>query len=62
MTWPDTGSKLLKAYDTYVDQGRLAKLVSRFEVDVKVKFNVYQTEEKEVFYRNPAFISAFDAT
>ena len=62
MTWSDTGSRLIVEYDKNIDQGSFGKMITRVEVDVKVKFNGYTPQEKEVFYQNPAFISAFDAT
>ncbi len=62
ITWSDTESKLIKTLDKQVDQGFIGKTISRVEVDVKIKFNGYEPGEKEVFYRNPAFISAFDTT
>ena len=62
MTWSDTESKLLTTLDANVNQGTIGKMIGRVEVDVRVKFNAYEPGEKEVFYRNPAFISAFDST
>jgi hypothetical protein len=62
MTWSDTGSKLIKTFDSYIDQGYIGKMISRVEVDVKVKFNGYEPGENEIFYKNPTFISAFDST
>ncbi len=62
MTWSDTGSRLIAQYDKSIDQGYFGSMISRVEVDVKVKFNGYTPEEKDVFYQNPAFVSAFDAT
>ena len=62
MTWSDTGSKLIKTFDKHLDQGLIGKSISRVEVDVKVKFIGFAKEEAEVFFRNPAFVSAFDST
>ncbi|MCB9014027.1 MAG: hypothetical protein H6539_08315 [Bacteroidales bacterium] len=62
ITWSDTGSKVLKTLDSAVDAGMIGRGIKRVEVDVKVKFNGWEQEEKELFYKNPTFISAFDAT
>jgi len=62
MTWSDTGSKLIAALGKHVEHGFIGKAISRAEVDVKIKFNGYEPGEKEVFYRNPSFISTFDST
>jgi hypothetical protein len=62
MTWSDVGSKLIKSFDKNLEQGYIGKMITRVEVDVKVKFNGYEPGEKDVFFRNPAFVSAFDAT
>ena len=62
MVWSDTGSKVIKGLDKSTFQGFLGKMIKRFEVDIKIKFNGYEQKEKEVFYRNPSFISSFDVT
>jgi hypothetical protein len=62
ITWSDTGSKLLKTLDENVPQGLVGKVISRFVIEVKIKFNNYEPEEKKGFYETPTFISAFDAT
>jgi hypothetical protein len=62
MAWPDTGGKLINAFDKYVFQGYVGKMNERVEVDIKVKFNGYEEGEKEVFFTKPAFISSFDLT
>ncbi len=62
MTWSDTGSKLINTIDTHVEQGYIGKAIKRVDADVKVRFIGYESGEIEVFYSNPTFISAFDAT
>jgi hypothetical protein len=62
MAWPDTDGKLLKTYDKYINQGLIGKMNQRVEVDIKVRFNGYEQEEKEGFFKHPAFISSFDLT
>jgi len=62
MAWPDTKGKLINAFDNSVKQGIIGKMNKRVEVDIKVKFNGFEENEKEVFYKNSAFISSFDLT
>jgi hypothetical protein len=62
MAWSDTGSKLINTFDRHIHQGYIGKMNKRFEVDIKVKFNGYEEGEKDVFFRNPAFVSSFDVT
>ena len=62
MAWPDTKGKLIDAFRTSVNHGFVGKMNKQVEVDIKVKFNGFDQEEKDVFYRKSAFISSFDLT
>ena len=62
MAWPDTDGILIQTFDKNLQQGIVGKMNKRVEVDIKVKFNGIEEEERSIFYRNPAFISSFDLT
>lgn len=62
ITWSDTGSKLIKILDKHTNQGFISKIIKRVDADIKIKFNGFGRQEKEIFYKNPSFISSFDTT
>jgi hypothetical protein len=60
--WLDTSSVLVDKIRSLGRLGIISKLLKPAEGDIRVKFNNYNEEDKQVYYKNPAYISCFDMT
>ena len=60
LTWVDSDSRLYRDLDDHLDSGLIGSSFGRAEVDVRITFNNYSEEEKQDFFRRPAYISAYD--
>lgn len=60
MTWADPGSRIYRSIDEKVDKGIAGRLFHPVSGEIRVKFVEFSENEKNVFLKNPAYLSAFD--
>ena len=61
LMWIDVESRQMEDIKKHVDFGTIGKSFEKIEADVRVRFNNFEEEEKQKFFENPCYISAFDS-
>ncbi len=60
LTWADTESGLAKSLQENLDFGIIGRSFEQNEVDVRLTFNNFSEKEKQEFFKNPVYVSAYD--